>query len=147
MNVLVARESVPHERRVAVVPELVGRLTDAGLEVLVEAGAGVGALHGDDDYRSAGASVVSDGDGPLSGADVVVSVQPLAAGRARHLRRGAVTISFLSTTQELSLVRTYRDVKVTAFSLELVPRISRAQSMDALSSQALVAGYRAALVA
>ena len=106
-----------------------------------------GALHADDAYVSAGATLVSDGDGPLSGADVVVSVQPLPVGRARHLRRGSVTISFLPTTQDLSLVRTYRDANVTAFSLELVPRISRAQSMDALSSQALVAGYRAALVA
>ena len=147
MKVLVARESVPHERRVAVVPELIGRLTGAGLDVLVEVGAGTGALHADDAYVSAGATVVSDGDGPLSGADVVLSVQPLPVGRARHLRRGAVTISFLPTTQDLSLVRTYRDANVTAFSLELVPRISRAQSMDALSSQALVAGYRAALVA
>jgi NAD(P) transhydrogenase subunit alpha len=147
MKVLVARESAPHERRVAVIPELVGRLTGGGLEVLVEAGAGVGALHRDDDYLSAGAAVVSNGDGPLSGADAVVSVQPLVASRIRHLRRGALTISFLPTTQDLSLVKAFRDGQVTAFSLELVPRISRAQSMDALSSQALVAGYRAALVA
>jgi len=147
MKVLVARESVPYERRVAVVPELVGRLTGAGLEVLVEADAGAGALHADDDYESAGARVVSDGDGPLSDADAVVSVQPLEIGRVRHLRRGAITISFLPTTQDLTRVRTLRDAHVTAFALELVPRISRAQSMDALSSQALVAGYRATLVA
>jgi H+-translocating NAD(P) transhydrogenase subunit alpha len=147
MKVLVARESALHERRVALVPELVGRLTGGGLEVLVETGAGVGALHRDDDYLAAGAAVVSDGDGPLSGADAVVSVQPLGVRRIRHLRRGAVTISFLPTTQDLSLVKAFRDGQVTAFSLELVPRISRAQSMDALSSQALVAGYRAALVA
>ena len=85
MKVLVARESVPHERRVAVVPELIGRLTGAGLDVLVEAGAGKGALHADDAYVSAGATLVSDGDGPLSGADVVVAVQPLPVGRARRI--------------------------------------------------------------
>lgn len=147
MKVLVVRESVPHERRVAVVPELVGRLTGAGLEVQVEAGAGAAALHADDTYISAGATVVSDGDRALAGADVVVSVQPLELGRARHLRRGAITVSFLPTTQDLSLVKAFRDARVTAFSMELVPRISRAQSMDALSSQALVAGYRATLVA
>ncbi|MGH8699376.1 MAG: NAD(P) transhydrogenase subunit alpha, partial [Burkholderiales bacterium] len=147
MKVLVAREMGPHERRVAVVPELVGRLTTAGLDVLVEAGAGEGALHPDAAYEAAGANVVTDGDGPLSAADVVLSVQPLPATRVRHLRRGAITISFLPTSQELALVRTLRDVRATAFAMEYVPRISRAQAMDALSSQALVAGYRAALVA
>jgi NAD(P) transhydrogenase subunit alpha len=147
MKVLVVRESVPHERRVAVVPELVGRLTGAGLEVQVEAGAGAAALHADDTYVAAGATVVSDGDRALARADVVVSVQPLDLGRARHLRQGAITVSFLPTTQDLSLVKAFRDARVTAFALELVPRISRAQSMDALSSQALVAGYRATLVA
>ncbi|HMG32138.1 MAG TPA: NAD(P) transhydrogenase subunit alpha [Jiangellaceae bacterium] len=147
MKVLVAREMGPHERRVAVVPELVGRLTAAGLDVLVEAGAGEGALHSDAAYEAAGATVVTDGDGPLSAVDVVLSVQPLPATRVRHLRRGAITISFLPTSQELALVRTLRDVRATAFAMEYVPRISRAQAMDALSSQALVAGYRAALVA
>ncbi len=115
--------------------------------MLVEAGAGEGALHPDPAYEAAGATVVTDGDGPLSAADVVLSVQPLPATRVRHLRRGAITISFLPTSQELALVRTLRDVRATAFAMEYVPRISRAQAMDALSSQALVAGYRAALVA
>jgi H+-translocating NAD(P) transhydrogenase subunit alpha len=147
MKVFVARESVPHERRVAVVPELIGRLTGAGLDVLVETGAGTGALHSDDAYVAAGATVVPTDDGALSAADVVVSVQPLPTSRARQLRRGAVTISFLPTSQDLRLVRAYRDAYVTAFSLELIPRISRAQAMDALSSQALVGGYRAVLVA
>jgi H+-translocating NAD(P) transhydrogenase subunit alpha len=145
MKVVVAREVGPFERRVAVVPELVGRLTGAGLEVVVEAGAGEGALHDDAAYEEAGAGISTDD--PLADADVVLSVQPLGANRVRHLRRGAVTISFLPTTQELALVRTLRDARVTAFAMELVPRISRAQAMDALSSQALVAGYRAALVA
>src|ERR671910_3282224 len=145
MKVLVAREEGPYERRVAIVPELVGRLVDAGLDVVVEAGAGAGALHDDSAYEAAGAAVTAD-EG-LAGADVVLSVQPLDENRVQHLRRGVVTISFLPTSQRLALVRALRDAGVTAFAMELVPRISRAQAMDALSSQALVAGYRAALIA
>ncbi|MBB5787473.1 NAD(P) transhydrogenase subunit alpha [Jiangella mangrovi] len=145
MKVVVAAETRDHERRVALVPDLVGRLTSAGLEVVVESGAGAGALHDDAAYEAAGATVAS-GDA-LTGADVVVSVNPLPSERIAALRTGAVTVSFLPTAQELDAVRAARDAGVTAFSLELVPRISRAQSMDALTSQALVAGYRAVLVA
>ncbi len=147
MKVVVARDVGPHERRVAIVPELVGRLTAAGLDVVVEAGAGTGALHPDPAYEVAGATVVTVGDGPLTVADVVLSVQPLAQTRVRHLRPGTVTISFLPTSQELTLVEALRNARVTSFAMELVPRISRAQAMDALSSQALVAGYRATLIA
>lgn len=145
MKVVVAAETRDHERRVALVPDLVGRLTSAGLEVAVESGAGLGALHPDEAYEAAGATIVS-GDA-LAGAEVVVSVQPLAPERLAALRGGAVTVSLLPATQELDVVRAARDAGVTAFSLELVPRISRAQSMDALTSQALVGGYRAVLVA
>ncbi|SEF13691.1 NAD(P) transhydrogenase subunit alpha [Jiangella alba] len=145
MKVVVAAETREHERRVALVPDLVGRLTSAGLEVVVESGAGLGALHTDESYEAAGASVA--GPDALASADVVVSVQPLPPSRLAGLRSGAVTVSFLPATQELDVVRAARDAGVTAFSLELVPRISRAQSMDALTSQALVAGYRAVLVA
>jgi NAD(P) transhydrogenase subunit alpha len=144
MKVAVVRETTPHERRVALVPDLVGRLTGAGLEVDVESGAGAAAMCSDDEYRSAGATVSAD---PVPGADVVLSVQPLDLARARGLPIDAVTISFLPLGQYASLIRTLRDAKVTSFAMELVPRISRAQSMDALSSQALVAGYRAAIVA
>ncbi|WP_116949255.1 NAD(P) transhydrogenase subunit alpha [Jiangella endophytica] len=145
MKVVVAAETREHERRVALVPDLVGRLTSAGLEVAVESGAGLGALHTDEAYEAAGATIVA-GDA-LAGAEVVVSVQPLPPERLAALRSGAVTVSLLPATQELDVVRAARDAGVTAFSLELVPRISRAQSMDALTSQALVGGYRAVLVA
>lgn len=145
MKVVVVAEVREHERRVALVPELVGRLTSAGLEIVVEAGAGAGALHPDSAYEAAGATIAS-GD-VLDGADVVLSVQPLSPQRIRTLRNGAITLSLLPVTQELDVVRAARDAGVTAFALELVPRISRAQSMDALTSQALVAGYRAVLVA
>jgi NAD(P) transhydrogenase subunit alpha len=126
------------------VPELVGKLTELGYAVAVEPGAGSHALIADEEYVEAGASV---DDAALDGADVVVSVQPLPAETVRRLPRGTSTISFLPTNQEQALVAALRDCGVTAYAMELVPRISRAQSMDALSSQALVAGYRCAIVA
>jgi NAD(P) transhydrogenase subunit alpha len=144
MKVAVVRENAPHERRVALVPELVMRLTDAGLTVEVESGAGAAALYPDADYEKVGATI---SDEPIAGADVVLSVQPLDDDRAGDLSIDAVTISFLPVARHVDLVKTLRDAKVTSFAMELVPRISRAQSMDALSSQALVAGYRAAIVA
>jgi NAD(P) transhydrogenase subunit alpha len=145
MKVVVAREVGPNERRVAIVPELVGRLTDAGLQVVVESGAGSGAMHGDEAYEAAGAQVA--GGDAVAVADVVLSVQPLEVDRVRRLGSGTVTISFLPASEELDLVRVLCEARVTSFAMELVPRISRAQAMDALSSQALVAGYRAVLIA
>jgi len=140
----VARETRDGEARVAMVPELVGKLTALGHEVVVEPGAGSPALLADEDYADAGAVV--DG-AAVDGADVLVSVQPPGTDAVRRLRRGAVTVSFLPTLQEPEVVAALRDAGVTALAMELVPRISRAQSMDALSSQALVAGYRCAIVA
>ncbi len=128
----------------ALVPELVGKLTALGYVVAVEPGAGEGALHTDEDYREAGAEV---GEEPWQAADAVVSVNPLDVSVVRRLAAGTATVSFLPVSQSLDLVTDLRDCGVTAFAMELVPRISRAQSMDALSSQALVAGYRSAIVA
>ncbi|MBB4911597.1 NAD(P) transhydrogenase subunit alpha [Actinophytocola algeriensis] len=144
MKVAIAGETRPDERRVALVPDLVPRLAEAGLEVVVEPGAGEAAGFTDDDYRHTGAAVDS---GALDGAGVVLSVQPIAAHRFDLLAPNAITVSFLPVAQELDLVRALRDAGHTAFAMELVPRIARAQAMDALSSQAFVAGYRAALVA
>nr|WP_220481416.1 Re/Si-specific NAD(P)(+) transhydrogenase subunit alpha [Nocardioides ginsengisegetis] len=144
VKIAVARETRDGESRVAMVPELVGKLTELGYDVAVEPGAGQPALIADDDYEQAGATVE---EGALHGADLVVSVQPLSTATIRTLPAGTATISFLPTNQEPDTVRDLRDCGVTAFAMELVPRISRAQSMDALSSQALVAGYRCAIVA
>jgi len=144
VKIAVARETREGEARVAMVPELVGKLTGLGYEVLVEPGAGNSAEYADDEYAEAGASI---SDSALADADVVVSVQPLAASSVDRLRDGAAVISFLPVNAEQDLVVRLRDAGVTAFAMELVPRISRAQSMDALSSQALVAGYRSAIVA
>lgn len=140
MRIGAVRESVAGEARVALVPELVGRLTRVGWEVVVEPGAGSAAQFTDEAYEAAGAQI---GD-PLDGADLVVSVQPLTAEQVRRLASGASTISFLPPTADLEA----RDqAGVIAYGMEFVPRISRAQPMDALSSQSLVAGYRAAIVA
>lgn len=144
MKIAVARESRDGESRVAMVPELVEKLTALGYDVAVEPDAGRHALIPDEEYVAAGASI---DDAAFDGADVVVSVQPLEPARARGLVAGTSTISFLPTNAEAELVAACRDAGVTAYAMELVPRISRAQSMDALSSQALVAGYRCAIVA
>jgi NAD(P) transhydrogenase subunit alpha len=144
MRIAVAKETRDGETRVAMVPELVGKLTALGYEVAVEPDAGKHALIADDEFVQAGAVVAGDA---ISTADVVLSVQPLPADAIRRLRRGAATVSFLPVNQERGLVADLRDVGATSFAMELVPRISRAQSMDALSSQALVSGYRCAIVA
>ncbi len=144
MKIAVAAETRDGEARVAMVPELVGKLTALGYQVAVEPGAGQHALLADEEYEASGATVEPDA---IADADVVVSVQPLSIERIRRLRRGAATISFLPTTTEQDVVVDLRDCGITSFAMELVPRISRAQSMDALSSQALVAGYRCAIVA
>ena len=139
-----ARETREGETRVALVPELVGRLVALGFEVAVEPDAGRQALADDEAYLEAGAAVDPDA---VDGADVLIGVQPPSPEHVSRLRDGAATVSFLPVAQEQTLVATLRDRGVTAFAMELVPRISRAQSMDALSSQSLVSGYRCAVVA
>jgi NAD(P) transhydrogenase subunit alpha len=143
VRIAVAKETREGETRVALVPELVEKLTSLGYEVAVEPGAGDAALHADEDYAEAGAQVL---DEPWQGADVVVSVNPLDPAVIRRLRQGTSTISFLPTGG-LDVIGDLRDGWITSYAMELVPRISRAQSMDALSSQALVSGYRCAIVA
>jgi H+-translocating NAD(P) transhydrogenase subunit alpha len=126
------------------VPDLVAKLTALGYDVAVEPQAGIQADAFDDDYERAGAVVTEDA---VDGAALVVSVQPLDPSLVRRLPAGTATLSFLPAMQSLDLVADLRDCGVTSFSMELVPRISRAQSMDALSSQSLVSGYRCAIVA
>ncbi len=144
MRIAVAKETREGEARVAMVPELVGKLTTLGYDVLVEPGAGRHALIADEEYAEAGATLDADA---LDAAELVVSVQPLDPADIRRLQQGATTISFLPTMNEQATVVELRDAGVTAHAVELIPRISRAQSMDALSSQALVSGYRCAIVA
>ena len=144
MRVGVVAERSPGERRVALVPDAVGKLTAEGLQVAVESGAGRHAFASDDAYRAAGAEVVDD---VLPDSDVVLTVSPLTVEQAGRLRSGALTLGFLPPSAQAELGDVLRERAVLAFAMEQVPRISRAQSMDALTSQALVAGYRAAIVA
>ena len=145
MRIAVPKEIKAGEKRVALVPDIISKLTKAGLEVVIESGAGVNAQAADQEFKTAGADVKS-GD-VLTGADVVLSIQPLTPAQMKTLKKGAITISFLSPTGSIDSIDAAVAAGVTAFSLEMVPRISRAQSMDALTSQALCAGYRASLVA
>jgi NAD(P) transhydrogenase subunit alpha len=144
MLVAVPKEIRDGEKRVALVPDIISKLTRLGLEVAIESGAGIAAQASDDAYRAAGAQVVA-GD-VLKSADVVLSVTALTPAQIATLKKGAITISFLSVVNQRESIEAAMAAGVTAFSLELVPRISRAQSMDALTSQALCAGYRASLV-
>jgi NAD(P) transhydrogenase subunit alpha len=138
----VPRETAPGERRVALVPDAVGRLP-AGVEVLVERGAGAAAGYPDDAYADAGAQLVDD----AWGADLVVKVAKPSAEEAQRLGEGAALIAFLQPLTDREGVERLAARGVTAFAMESIPRITRAQSMDALSSQATVAGYKAVLLA
>jgi len=144
MRISVPKESAASERRVALTPEVVERLVRSGLEVAIEPGAGLGSHHSDEQYREAGAKVEA-GAG-LSG-DVVAKVQPPSLDEVGQLREGAVLIGFLQPFTSPELVRALAQARVTALAMEAIPRTTRAQTMDALSSQATVAGYQAALIA
>jgi H+-translocating NAD(P) transhydrogenase subunit alpha len=141
VRVVVPQETADGERRVAVVPETVAKLTAAGCSVVVQAGAGLAAYVSDDDLAARGAEITTSRPDLLQGADAVLTVQPLPIGDIAMLPAGALTVSFLQPWVHGDAVRAFASRSVTALSLDLVPRISRAQSMDALSSQALVAGY------
>jgi NAD(P) transhydrogenase subunit alpha len=150
MKVAVPKEIRPGERRVAVVPQDVKSLVKRGLEVVVESGAGATAGASDDDYRAAGATVASTAAETLAGAKLVLRVNAPSLSspdEVAPLERDAVLVSFLSPLNSPDLVRRLASAGVTAISMEMVPRITRAQSMDALSSQATVAGYKAVLLA
>ncbi len=149
MRVVVPAESKAGEKRVALLPDIISKLTKAGLSVSIESGAGIHAGASDESYREQGAAIFSASDQrkELAGADVILSVQPLSPDQASNLKSGAITISFLSSVSAKESIDALAKSGATAFSLEALPRISRAQSMDALTSQALCAGYKAALVA
>ena len=144
MRVAVPREIRDDEKRVALVPDIINKLIKLGYDVVIESGAGVHAQATDDLFTAAGATVKSGN--VISDADVVLCVTSLTPAQISSLKKGAVTISFLAPVTAVDSIDAAVTAGVTAFSLELVPRISRAQSMDALTSQALCAGYRAALV-
>lgn len=145
MRITVLREPIATERRVAVTPETVAGYVAAGFTVQIEAGAGDRAGYLDEAYREAGASIEKSI--AVSSIEVLAHVRPLTAKAAAALPAGAITVGLASPASELPTVAALTKAKVTAFALELVPRISRAQSMDALTSQSLVTGYRCVLEA
>ena len=147
MKVAVPKERAEDERRVALVPDTAKKLMAAGLEVSVEESAGSAAFVSDADYETAGVKVVKGAAALLQDADVVLKVQAPATTEVDLIPKGAVLISFLQPATQADIIAALAKRGVTSFSLELVPRISRAQSMDALSSQASAAGYKAVLMA
>jgi NAD(P) transhydrogenase subunit alpha len=145
MRVGLPKETAPGEHRVALVPEVVAKLGDRGVEVLVEAGAGTDALIDDELYKEAGASIAGDAGEVWSG-EAIVKVAPPSAEEVARMRPGALLVGFLAPLSSPETTRALASANVTALAMEAIPRISRAQSMDALSSQANVAGYKAALL-
>ena len=139
------RERVPGETRVSLVPEVADKLAAAGARVLIERGAGVAAQFPDALYKKVEWS--DSAESVLAAADVVLTVQPLSLEQIQGLKSGAVVIGYMQAHTLIDEVKALRDRQITAFAMELVPRISRAQSMDALSSQAAIAGYKAVLIA
>lgn len=151
MRIVVVKEARVGERRVALVPERVSHLVQAGHEVWIEAGAGAAASFPDRSYEAAGATVMTGDALPWRDMEMLLSVSPpmerCGASEIERLHPGAVLIGFLNPMGNLSMVQALARQQITAFSMEWIPRLSRAQSMDALSSQATVMGYKGALLA
>ena len=146
LTIAVPRETAPGEHRVALVPAEAGRLVKAGHKVRVERGAGTAAHFPDAAYEKAGAEVVAAAKDLLAAADVVLKVHPPTVAEAGMLREGSLLVSFLQVARDAAIIEALRTRGVTALSMDLVPRTSRAQAMDALSSQATVSGYHAVLL-
>ena len=144
--IAVPRELTPGEQRVATVPEVVQKFTKSGYEVRIERDAGTGAFYPDNLYSAAGARIASGPAELFSGARIVLRVQPPTVADIEQLAEGTIVIGFMNASNNLEAIAKMRDRRITAFSLELVPRITRAQSMDALSSQATAGGYVAAIM-
>ncbi|PVX73615.1 Re/Si-specific NAD(P)(+) transhydrogenase subunit alpha [Paraburkholderia unamae] len=147
MTIAVPRETHEGERRVAATPESVAQLIKLGYAVEVEAGAGVNASYPDDAYRAAGARIVDDAQALLSGADIVAKVRPPSSEEVQRLKPGATLIGFIWPAQHAALLEQLAAREATVLAMDCVPRISRAQKLDALSSMANMAGYRAVVEA
>lgn len=144
MIVGVPKETVPGERRVALVPELIPKLTNAGLDVVVQVGAGAAAGFPDPAYMEKGARLEAE---ILDKADFLLKVQPPTVEEIARMKEGSILISFLQPYTNFAGIKALADRKVTSFSMELMPRISRAQPMDALSAMSTIVGYKAVLIA
>lgn len=147
MKIAVAKETEVGERRVALIPDTVARLVKQGLEIWIESGAGNEAFFFDADYEKAGAKIITDADYLWREADILLKVAPPKDREVDLLKAGSVLIGFLNPLGNPILIERLAKRQVTAFGMEMIPRTTRAQSMDALSSQASIAGYKAVLLA
>jgi len=147
MLIAVPKEILPDENRVALIPAAISALTKAGLEVMVESGAGAGCFYGDQAYEEAGAKIAPNAEALYSAANIIFKVRPPEPAEADQLRDGTTLICLMDAFFNLDLMKQLAGRNVSGFGLEFVPRISRAQSMDVLSSMAAIAGYRAVIEA
>jgi H+-translocating NAD(P) transhydrogenase subunit alpha len=147
MRIGVPKETWPGELRAALVPSSVRKLKDLGFDLVVESGLGAGANYGDEQYRSAGAEIAVERRAVLEGADIVARIRKPTSEEVAVLKPGAVHVSFLDPFNERALIASLATQQTTAISMEMVPRTTRAQKMDALSSQASIAGYATVLIA
>src|SRR6266542_408579 len=147
MKIGVPKETAVNERRVALTPDVAGRLVKSGLAVLIQRGAGEAASFGDEAYGKAGATIVASAADLFGQSDVVLKLQLASSAEVALCRAGTALIALFQPSAEREAVSQLAARKVTAFSLALLPRITRAQAMDVLSSQATVAGYKAVLLA
>lgn len=151
MKVAILKETAPYEKRVAAVPDTVRKMVEMGLRVSIEKHAGMGALINDYEFIEAGATISSIPLELIADADIVLKVQPSLESEGNGftelslMRQNAVLVGLLSPFEQRSLIRSYATKQITAFAMEFIPRITRAQSMDALSSQSNLAGYKAVL--
>jgi NAD(P) transhydrogenase subunit alpha len=143
MKIAIVKERRAFERRVAASPDTVKQLKGMGLDVVVETGAGGGAFFVDGAYEAAGATIAADEAAALDGADIVLKVQRPQPEELPLMKKGAVLVGLLAPLEHKDDVEAYARAGITALSMELVPRITRAQTMDVLSSQANLAGYKA----
>ena len=147
MNVAIPKETLDNESRVAATPGSIKELVKAGLSVMVETQAGIKSYISDTDYEDAGASIIESKEELLSKADIVLKVLPPTLDQIVLLQPKSIVVSFCQTTRDIDTVKALKEQSVTGFSMHLIPRTTLAQKMDALSSQANIAGYKAVLIA
>lgn len=147
MKIAIPKELKEREKRVSITPPVVKELKGKGFDIIVETGAGLLSFYSDEDYKAAGAEIIADKKNLLSQADVVAKVNPPSAEELSMMKNGSILISFMWALTNKDLVENCSKAGISAFSMDAIPRISRAQKMDALSSQANLAGYKAVLMA
>ena len=147
MKIGIPKESHDGETRVALVPSMVGLITKQNYEVCVAAGAGEGSSFADEAYEKAGAKCVKDNKTIFGESDITIKVQPLSKDEAGQLKDGSIYIGYMAPLYQKEVIEILNRKKITAFAMEFIPRITRAQSMDSLSSMATVSGDKAVLIA